>query len=40
MSAVAIIAGYALLIAQAGWWGLLAAGVHVGVMVLAARWKG
>jgi len=39
VSALAIAAGYALLIAQAGWWGVLAAVVHVGVMLAASGWR-
>ena len=33
-------AGYLLLIAQCGALGLLAAAVHIGIMLLAAHWVG
>ena len=32
-----ILAGYVALIWQAGWWGAAAAGVHVGLLLLAVR---
>lgn len=37
VSAALILAGYAVLIATAGWWGVAIGLVHIGVMVLAAR---
>ena len=36
---LAIAAGYVVLVWQAGWWGLVAGAVHIGVMVLAL-WRG
>ena len=38
IGALAIAAGYALLVWQFGWWGLAAGAAHVGVMVLAT-WR-
>jgi hypothetical protein len=34
---VAIVAGYMVLIATAGWAGVFVAGIHIGVMLLATR---
>lgn len=36
VGAIAIAVGYGCLIYAAGWWGVLAAGLHVGVMLFAS----
>lgn len=35
--AVLILAGYVALVALWGWWGLLAAAAHIGVLLLTVR---
>lgn len=37
MSGIYIAAGYVTLIAVAGWWGVLAVAVHVGIMLAAVK---
>jgi hypothetical protein len=40
LAVIAIAAGYATLVWALGWWGLLAAVVHIGIIVLAIPRKG
>ncbi len=37
MSGLYIAVGYGMLIAVAGWWGVLAVAVHVGIMLAAVK---
>ena len=37
MSGALILTGYALLIWQAGWWGVAATGIHIAVMLACVR---
>lgn len=34
-----VLAGYVFIVAQFGWWGLFAAALHIGSLVLFSRWK-